>query len=646
MQKRTDIKTVCGAAALLAVMAVLLAAFSLMGRVNVEEQPLRDWSDGRFGWSYEVMTNGEVRPYEPQFQEDEFTLALPEGTTAVRITRVMEEEIPGAQLGWYSAGVCVEVFLDGELLYTDFGQAQRGDDEFLRLTQKDWEQNSRKLSEDVKNARQVGIGLPSDYLGETLSVVSYFPDGYEDLVPVYPYLTSPEAYVAPIVVKGLKDNFNMTLYAILSVLIAAMFLLDVRNSGGDSRTLLLSLYFLMQFLRAASVSFSGFYSDLGPFLNTSILSRLYMAPLYLYLALRLKGRWRIPLSGAVLLWSAYEAVWWIAVMSKEAGNADFIGPGSMVVCLAVAAALGAESLCRSKREGLNKKMLFGYGLTATAVLAIYLADRAIVWDGLGNYLVGIWSPLLQGNFDPAMEPVNYVISVMTIIAVILEFIFRTMSTLQQNSVLKDRARQTLESYNRLLEREEATSAVRHEMRHHMTALSGILQTGDIGRANRYVDAVIGDLEQIPEGRYSKNMLVNVIVGSYLDQARAERIQEEHHLNVPPELDIADEDLSVFLSNMMQNALEACRRVEGTKRRIKVDMHLRGKFLFIQCVNSAPAQEERKRRPGHGYGLAAMRAVAEKYNSVLVAERTRDGFLVESDFCLNRQGMKKEESQSP
>lgn len=635
MQKRADIKTVCGAAALLAVVAVLIAAFSLMGRVGVEEEHFfHDWANGRFGWSYEVLVNGTARPYEPQFQEDEFTLALPEGTTAMRITRVMEEEIPGAQLGWYSGDTCMEILLDGELLYTDFAQAQRGDDGFLRLTPEDWEQNRRKLSGD---ARQICVGLPSDYLGRTLSVVNYFPDGYENPITVYPYLTSQEAYVAPIVVKGLKDNFDMTLYAILSVLIAAMFLLDVRNSGGDSRTLLLSLYFLMLFLRAASVSFSGFYSELGPFLNISILSRLYMAPLYLYLALRLKGRWRIPLSGAVLLWSAYEVVWWIVVMRKEAGNADFIGPGSMVVCLAVMAALGVESFCRDKKEGLNKKMLFGYGLTATAILAIFLTDRAIVWEGLGNYLVGIWSPLLQGNFDPAMEPVNYVISVMTIIAVILEFIFRTMRTLQQNSVLKDRARQTLESYNRLLEREEATSAVRHEMRHHMTALSGILQTGDIGRANRYVDAVIGDLEQIPEGRYSKNMLVNVIVGSYLDQARAEQIQEEHHLNVPPELDIADEDLSVFLSNMMQNALEACRRVEGEERRIKVDMHLRGKFLFIQCVNSAPTHEERKRRPGHGYGLAAMRAVAEKYNSVLVAEHTQDGFLVESDFCLNSQG---------
>ncbi len=640
MQERTDIKTICGVAALLAIVAALLAAFSLLGRVDVQEQTLHDWSDRSFGWSYEVLVDGAARPYEPQFQENGYMLVLPDGTEAVRITRVMEEEITDAQLGWYSRETCMEVFLDGEILYSDFGQVQRGDDGFLRPTEKDWEQKSQKLSGD---ALQITIGLPSDYVGKTLSVVSYFPDGYENPMPEYPYLTSPVAYVGFFVVKSLKDNIYITLYAALALLIAAMFLLDMRNSGGDSKTLLLSLYFLMQFLSAASMSFAGIYSELDVFLDTGLLLRLCMAPLYLYLALRLKGRMRVPLSCAVLLWSAYEVVCWIVVRRSNIGNADVIGPGSMIICLAVLAALGAENFRRGKKEELNKKMLAGYGLIAAAILTVYLVDKAIIWEGLGNYLLGIWNPLLQGNFDPAMEPLNRVISSMTVIAVIVEFILRTMRTLQQNSVLQERARQSLESYNRLLETEEATSAMRHEMRHHMTALSGILKTGDIGRASRYVDAVIGDLEQIPEGRYSQNMLVNVIMGSYLDQARAERIQEEHHLSVPPELNIADEDLSVFLSNMMQNALEACRRIKTGERRIKVDMHLRGKFLFIQCVNSAPDEEEHKARPGHGYGLAAMRAVAEKYNSVLVAEHTPDGFLVESDFCLNKRGTEKEEN---
>lgn len=50
------------------------------------------------------------------------------------------------------------------------------------------------------------------------------------------------------------------------------------------------------------------------------------------------------------------------------------------------------------------------------------------------------------------------------------------------SVLRERSRLTLEGYERVMRAEEETNAARHEMRHHMVALAGILQDGDLQRA--------------------------------------------------------------------------------------------------------------------------------------------------------------------
>ena len=244
----------------------------------------------------------------------------------------------------------------------------------------------------------------------------------------------------------------------------------------------------------------------------------------------------------------------------------------------------------------------------------------------------------MGNFEPMVSLLTDIASTMALIAVVAEFVRRTLHTRQEMSVLEDRARQTMESYERLLAAQSATHALHHEMRHHMTAISGLLKSGEVGRATRYADAVAGDLDELSAGRYSRNLLVNAIAGSYLDRARAAGIRVEQRLNVPPELDIADEDLSVFLSNLLQNALEACERMgEGEQRYIKADMRLRGKFLFIRCVNSAPDEAgEREERPGHGYGLAAMRGIAEKYDSALVVERGPGEFSVMSDLCLRER----------
>ena len=64
------------------------------------------------------------------------------------------------------------------------------------------------------------------------------------------------------------------------------------------------------------------------------------------------------------------------------------------------------------------------------------------------------------------------------------------------------------------------------------------------------------------------------------------------------------------------------------------------FLFIRCTNSAPDEQEEealsleeKARRRHGYGLEAMRQIAEKYNSIVVMERTDGEYSVKSNFNL-------------
>ena len=160
---------------------------------------------------------------------------------------------------------------------------------------------------------------------------------------------------------------------------------------------------------------------------------------------------------------------------------------------------------------------------------------------------------------PAVTLITDFTSVMATIVLVADFVRRTLEAKQTISALEERSRLTLESYNRLLTAEQATNAVRHEMRHHMTALSGILEDGDTERARRYIASVSDEMNQIPAGRYSRNILVNVIAGTYLGQARKEGIQVEYRLDVPEKLNMEDEDLSVFFTNMLQNALEACEK---------------------------------------------------------------------------------------
>ena len=632
MKKRSRGRYLLGAAVIAAVAALVLIVFSLLSVTTKTDLSLGDTQERRFGWRYEVLTDDGPRPYEPVFEDWYFQ--LPEDTRAVRITRTMTEDISQAELMWMSYQDGVEVALDGFQLYTDFPDLERDGNGFVHPDEAQWERIWRQQQGDT--VRTTRMTLPADYLGRELSVTTYFREGYGQW-PEYPYIGGEDAMVtASTVVTSVRYNAVMTLYALLALLMAGVFLVDAYNNGrGDGRTLLLCLYFLLLFLKEAYGSIAGYYSVLTARLDLRFLSAVYMAPLYLYLALRMKSRWRWPLCAAVGAWVVFESVW---ELSAPQGLAVLVGPETLAVLLVVTAALAADGLKWKKRSKPEKKRFLIYGAIAAGLTAVYIINRIRAWDGdfVGYFRDELWLGLRVGNCWSVVELLTTVISWMTVIVVVSEAVRRTLATRRTVDVLRERERQTMAGYKRMRASENDTRALHHEMRHHMLALSAILTDGDTARARRYVDAVAKDLAQVPVGRYCQNILVDMIAGSFLDQAAAQGIRVEQHLNVPERLNIADEDLSVFLSNMLQNALEACERMAPERERyIWVDMHLRGNFLCVQCVNSRPDGEEPEEREGHGYGLAAMRAVAEKYNSALLIERTPYSFSVTSDFCLEK-----------
>ncbi len=632
MKEHSGRRYLLGTAVILAVAALILAVFSLLSVTARTDLSLGDTQERRFGWRYEVLTDEGARPYEPVF-ENWVYLQLPEDTRAVRVTRVMTEDIPQAELMWMSYQDGVEVTLDGFPLYTDFPGLERDADGFVHPDEAQWDRIWRRQSETVRSTR---MSLPTDYVGRELSVTTYFREGYE-LWPEYPYIGGEDTVVAAsTLVTSVRYNAVMTLYALLALLMAGVFLVDAyNNSRVDGRTLLLCLYFLLLFLKEAYGSLAGYYSVLTARLDLRFLSAVYMAPLYLYLALRMRSRWKWPLCAAVGAWAVFESV---RELTAPEGLAGLVGPETLAVLLVVTAVLAADGLRWKKRAKQEKKRLLVYALLAAGLTAAYVLNRIHAWDGdvAGYFRDELWLGMRVGNFWPVVNLLTDVISWMTVIAVVSEAVRRTLATHRTVDVLRERERQIMAGYERMRASEDDTRALHHEMRHHMLALSAILADGDAVRARRYVDALAEDMAQAPSGRYSQNILVDMIAGSFLDKAAARGIRVEQHLNVPETLKIADEDLSVFLSNMLQNALEACERMAPERERhIWVDMHLRGNFLCVQCVNSRPEGEEPEAREGHGYGLTAMRAVAEKYNSALLIERTPNSFSVTSDFCLEK-----------
>ena len=119
--------------------------------------------------------------------------------------------------------------------------------------------------------------------------------------------------------------------------------------------------------------------------------------------------------------------------------------------------------------------------------------------------------------------------------------------------------------------------------------------------------------------------------SFQALAKARGIAVNASASVPPQLRVSDIDLCVALGNLLDNAMEACLRVEREEERfLRVYIAPKKEQLYICVTNSSPGREKRlggrfaTRKSGfHGFGLLRIDRICEKYGG-LVPRASEEG----------------------
>jgi len=167
---------------------------------------------------------------------------------------------------------------------------------------------------------------------------------------------------------------------------------------------------------------------------------------------------------------------------------------------------------------------------------------------------------------------------------------------------------------------------KHDFHHHLQALKGQLEAGEIDRAMAYIEQLDDHLMNVDTLLKTGNVSLDAILSAKLSQAKAEGIAVTVKANVPDDLLISDLELSILVGNLLDNAIEACRKASGEKF-IRVFMGMKGKMLYFSMLNSAG---EKRKKVGslfssgksgvHGFGLRRAEAILDehggwcKYNS--------------------------------
>lgn len=158
---------------------------------------------------------------------------------------------------------------------------------------------------------------------------------------------------------------------------------------------------------------------------------------------------------------------------------------------------------------------------------------------------------------------------------------------------------------------------RHDLRHHFATLSALAERGAWEELRRYLSEAAANVPADELG-LCENPAVDGVAGHYAALSRQSEVPFTCRLELPRTLPVPEMDVCVVLSNLLENALEASRKLESG-RYIRLWASLRGDNLVLLTVENAYGGrlEEREgvlqssKRPGEGLGLQSVAHIAEK-----------------------------------
>lgn len=170
--------------------------------------------------------------------------------------------------------------------------------------------------------------------------------------------------------------------------------------------------------------------------------------------------------------------------------------------------------------------------------------------------------------------------------------------------------------------EEKTILYRHDMRHHLNLIAAYLRADNKAAAEKYIAQVGHAIEDTVVRKYCANYTVDLILGSYISAALNETITVDTTLDLPEGGPIPDMDLCVIFANTIENATNACKKVENPDdRHMQILCKRKEGKLYIQLSNTYSGEitfvdgKPVRSRDHHGLGVNSIVTVVEKHGGL-------------------------------
>lgn len=216
---------------------------------------------------------------------------------------------------------------------------------------------------------------------------------------------------------------------------------------------------------------------------------------------------------------------------------------------------------------------------------------------------------------------------------LIKNILKREEKLRESNLFLERVKNETEMYRNISKNYEMQRKRAHEYKNQMTIIAALARDGRIEELNNYLKEYSRDNITKTNVIDTNNVIVNAIINSKYQEAREKNIVFVVKINDLSGLILKDEDIVLILSNLLNNAIEACEKCDNGVIRVKFVKE--EKYVLISVENTLCAKPliiddayvttKVEQKEFHGIGIQNIKETVERYGGQCVIEHNENLF---------------------
>ncbi len=223
-----------------------------------------------------------------------------------------------------------------------------------------------------------------------------------------------------------------------------------------------------------------------------------------------------------------------------------------------------------------------------------------------------------------------IILINAVVFILFWFNQRQASIKRENDLLTSQLSLQEISIKNLENAYNRTRNFRHDIKNHILTMNILAENGDLDEIKKYLREMSGITDESQYIRITGISAVDAILNEKLYEAQSDSISTNYDVMNMKANSIKPVDMCIILSNALDNAIEANRKIEDPENRyIKLRMHGDESYTVISVSNpavSVPANitqghriTSKSDKENHGFGLKSIESTAKKYDGEMLTK---------------------------